>query len=479
MGSAILNNNERKKYLFNNTLVFALGNFGSKLIVFFLVPLYTNVLTTAEYGTLDLINIISTVIVPIITLNIAEAIMRFVMDKGANRNEILNVGTIIFIFSLILSLLAIPILNSISYLSEYAFILCLYIITLASSTITLCYVRGIEKLLDYAVISIIQTLIIVGLNVLLLLKFNMGIKGYIISYVVAYAITTLICIIRSDIVKIKLNLIINKVLMKKMLKYSILLIPNSLMGWVMNSLDRVMVTEMIGISENGIYAVSYKIPTILITLTTIFNQAWMFSAVKEKESTDKEAYTNTIFNALFIVVTTIASLLICILKPLLLVYVGNDFFGAWLYTSPLLVGTVFLTLGTFLSNEYTAHKDSMGFLKSSCIGALINLILNFTLIPLWGVLGAAVATCVSYITVFIFRLIDTRKYVKIYFINKKRIISLIIILINSILIYIESIYVYIPISLLIMTLVLINLDFWKSICKNFIKQLKGKRKDEK
>lgn len=470
-----MENSKRNKYLLKNTLIFSIGNFGIKLIHFLLVPLYTNILSTTEYGTLDFMTVLSMVIIPIITLNISEAVMRFAMDKDSNKNDIINIGISVLIFSVVLSLATIPVLNNISYIADYSLLLFLYIITLSSATILLCYIRGIEKLLDYAVISIIQTLIIAILNIVLLLNFNMGIKGYIISYVIAYAITTLICIIRGNIFKSKLNIKINKDLMKKMIKYSILLIPNSLMWWIMNSLDKVMVTNMIGISENGIYAVSYKIPTILITLTTIFNQAWMFSAVKEKDSKDKVAYTNNIFNALFIGVTTIACLLICLLKPLLSIYVGNEFFSAWAYTSPLLVGTVFLTLGTFLSNEYTAHKDSMGFLKSSCVGAVVNLILNFLLIPMIGVLGAALATCISYIAVFVFRLNDTKKYVKINFINKKRIIALIIILINSILIYVESVYVYIPISLLLIVLVIVNLDFWKSI----FKILKGKRKNEK
>ena len=81
----------RNKYLIKNTLLFTLGNLGSKLIVFFLIPLYTNTLSTAQYGTIDLVSTVSTVAVPIFTINICESVMRFALDKNADKEQILMV----------------------------------------------------------------------------------------------------------------------------------------------------------------------------------------------------------------------------------------------------------------------------------------------------------------------------------------------------------------------------------------------------
>ena len=83
-----MNTTSKNKYLIKNTIALSIGNFGSKLIAFFLVPLYTNVLTTAEYGTIDLITIIGTVVVPLITLNIQESVLRFAMDKDIEQKNI-------------------------------------------------------------------------------------------------------------------------------------------------------------------------------------------------------------------------------------------------------------------------------------------------------------------------------------------------------------------------------------------------------
>ena len=82
----------RTKYLFKNTIIFTIGNLASKLIAFFLIPLYTNVLTTKEYGTIDLVITICTIAVPILTLNIMEGIMRFNLDEKSNKNKITKKG---------------------------------------------------------------------------------------------------------------------------------------------------------------------------------------------------------------------------------------------------------------------------------------------------------------------------------------------------------------------------------------------------
>lgn len=79
--------NSRNSYLIKNTIIFTLGNLGSKLISFFLIPLYTNALTTAEYGVVDLVATVGTVAVPLLTLNICESVMRFALDEDANTKK--------------------------------------------------------------------------------------------------------------------------------------------------------------------------------------------------------------------------------------------------------------------------------------------------------------------------------------------------------------------------------------------------------
>lgn len=468
-------NNKKNKYLFKNTIIFSIGNFGSKFLNFLLVPLYTNILSTYQYGIVDLITVISMVVVPIFTMNISEGIMRFAMDKDSKRNSILKIGSIMIIFTTVLSLLSLVIIETFNLNIIFPMFICFFVITLASSQILMCYLRGIEKLIPYSVVSIIQSLSIIFLNIYFLINLNLGIKGYLLSYIISYSITSALCIVMIDIRNIKFSEKIDKKLLKEMIKYSLLLIPNSLMWWIISSSDKVMITKMLGMESNGLYSISYKIPTILVAITTIFNQAWMISAIKEKDSIDKCEYTNSIFNVLFVFILLFASALMILIRPITYIYVGNEFYDSWQYVSPLLFGSVFLTLGTFLSNEYTAHKDSKGFLKSSFIGAICNLLLNFLLIPFLGIMGAAIATCISYIVIFKYRLIDVQRYVKIKYYSLKRISSIILVIVISITSYSKNIYQFmLSIIAYFVLLIFYYKDVFK-IIKSILNLLKKKK----
>lgn len=404
--------NSRNQYLIKNTLIFTLGNLGSKLITFFLIPLYTNALTTAQYGVVDLVATVSTVAVPILTINICESVMRFALDKDADQAQITQIGTYVFLIACVFGLLVIPICAQFNQISSYATLTYFYVITLAASQLYLCDLRGKELLLYYSVGNILHTFLIAIFNVVFLLLFKMGIEGYLLAFIISNLITALYALIAGKGYKSFKLRRINMRLLVNMSKYSIVLIPNSFMWWIMNSSDRIMVTSMIGIAANGIYAVSYKLPTLVSTLTSIFNQAWSYSAIREDGACDEDEYNNRIFKKLIGVVMLLGIGILTFVKPFLRIYVSDEFYSAWKYTPFLIVGYVYLTLGSFMATSYTVHKDSFGYLFSGIFGAIFNIVLNFALIPVIGVYGAAVATCASYFLVFLFRLIHTRKYIK-------------------------------------------------------------------
>lgn len=399
----------RTKYLFKNTAIFTIGNFATKVISFFLIPLYTNVLTTSEYGIVDLVVTISTITVPIITLNIMEAVMRFNLDKGADKNKITKIGIVILFFGMLLGLALIPLCRLWNHISSFSILVYFYVVCSASSQVFLCDLRGKELLVQYSIGNILNTLLIAGFNILFLLGFKLGITGYLLAYTIANAIVAVYALIIGKGYK-AISASLDKRKMKEMLKYSVVLIPNSFMWWIMNSSDHVMVTSMIGVAANGVYAISYKLPTLISTFTGIFNQAWSYSAIREEDAEDVESYTNNVFKSMINVVMLIGLCMMAVIKPFLKIYVSPNYYEAWQYTPFLIIGCVYLTLATFMSTSYTVHKDSKGFLFSATFGAVLNIILNWFLIPSLDVYGAALATCISYMSVFIFRLFHTRKY---------------------------------------------------------------------
>lgn len=460
---------QRNKYLLKNTVIFSIGNFGTKIISFFLVPLYTNILTTREYGTVDLIYTIGMVLVPLLTLNIGESIMRFALDKDADCDKIMSTGITILIFGAIIGLLILPIANLFESVSNYSIYIYLYTLTLAFSQIFLCYLRGKEFLLKYSIGNIIQSLTIAIFNIIFLIGMKKGIEGYLMAYILANVCTGLYGFWAG-----KVNLVIKKYsidieLSKNMIKYSVVLIPNSFMWWIMNSSDRMMVSAMISVTANGVYAVAYKIPTLLSTITTIFNQAWSYSAIREDESEDKEEYNNRVYNNLVTIVIVVATGLLMIMKPFLSVYVGKEYYAAWHYVPYLIVGFVFMTLGSFIATSYTVHKDSMGFLISGTVGAIINLILNFILIPMMGVSGAAFATCISYFGVFAYRIKDTQKYIKLRVFKRKQICGYALLILSAMTCYLDNCIGQTLLVIEFICIILLNKEFVKDMLKIIFK----------
>ena len=466
--------NSRNSYLIKNTMIFTLGNLGSKLISFFLIPLYTNALTTTEYGVVDLIATVGTVAVPVLTLNICESVMRFALDKDANKDKITQIGTNLLLIGMVVGLVIFPICHSFNRISQYSAFVYFYVISLAASQLYLCDLRGKELLVYYSIGNVLHTFFIAALNILFLVVFKGGIEGYLNAYIIANILTATYALIMGKGYRSFSFSGVDKKLLQRMIKYSIVLIPNSFMWWIMNSSDRVMVSSMVGIAANGIYAVSYKLPTLVSTLTTIFNQAWSYSAIREEGTEDENEYNNKIFRTLIGIVMLIGIGLITFMKPFLSIYVAKEYYAAWKYTPFLTVGCVYLTLATFMATSYTVHKDSFGYLFSGMFGAIFNIVMNLALIPLIGVYGAAIATCISYMLVFVFRLFHTRKYIRYNIKNKEFIVGSVILILSACLMFVDNLFGFtLQCGLMLITICSFS-DVWFPILKKMLK-LKGKQ----
>ena len=340
---------------------------------------------------------------------------------------------------MIIGLILIPICRHVTEVSEYAMYVYFYVISLSASQLFLCDLRGKELLLKYSLGNILQTLMIAILNIMFLLVLKMETGGYLLAYIIANFIVAVYAIIAGKDYKAFSFHYIDLYKLKEMVRYSVVLIPNTFMWWIMNSSDRVMVTYMVGAAANGIYAVSYKLPTLVSTLTGIFNQAWSYSAIREEGTSDETEYNNKMFRTLAAIAFMMGIGLLLLAKPFLKIYVSDSYYDAWRYTPFLIFGCVYLTLGTFMATSYTVHKDSFGYLFSGSFGAVFNILLNFILVPVIGVYGAALATCISYIAVFMFRVFHTRKYIKYDIWYKEFILGSLLMILSAILMFVDDI----------------------------------------
>ena len=272
--------NQKYKTLLNNTFLLGLGTFGSKLLTFLMVRFYTGVLSPSDYGTADLIMQTANLLIPIASLGITNGVFRFALDRVSQRKTVFTGGLITIVLGSAVLLLACPLLSYSSSLKEYAVLICAY--TLASNLHSLCaqYVRAEGKTGLFALQGILNTALVIFFNILFLLFFKLGVLGYVMSVVAADGLCTLYLVLHEKLWTV-CTPDPEKSLWKSMLRYSIPLIPTTIFWWITSVSDRYMIAYFLGTEANGLYAVACKIPTVLTLLSTIFLEAWQFSAIEE------------------------------------------------------------------------------------------------------------------------------------------------------------------------------------------------------
>lgn len=453
----------KNKYttLLSNTLLISLGTFGSKLLVFFMVRFYTDYLTTSQYGTADLITQTANLLFPLISVGITEGVFRFALDSNRNRKSVFTIGFLMITLGAVLFTGIIPILGLVNEFKGYIWLIVVY--TLAACYHALCsqYIRAIGKTALFALQGIINTSLVIVLNIIFLAgPKNLGITGYVLSVVVADTLCTLFLFVKERLWKcITKN--IQKTDLTAMLKYSIPLIPTTIFWWITSVSDRYMVNSMIDSNANGIYAVSYKLPTLLTLLATVFMQAWQFSAVTESEGERQEHidFFSKVWGSFQAIMFVAGSGVIIFTKPAMKLLTTDDFYSAWKYVPLLSIAMVFTAFTNFAGTVYIVNKKSSISFLTALAGAVSNIILNFALIPTIGVQGAALATVSSYVLAFVIRAIVARKYIPFNLYSMHIIINSIIIFVQTVVMVYEVKYWIIIEALLFILLCAINLKF--------------------
>lgn len=406
---------QKAKNLSVNTLLFTISNFGTKIISFLLVPLYTYVLSTTDYGNLDLITTTVQLLIPIMTLNIQDAVLRFGLDKEYNPMQSAKVGfRVIAIASFILGavlfvLFELPFFPLSAMYSLYLYLL---FVTHAFYNVLSMFLKAINKVKLLVICGLLNTLIACSLNILLLLVYKLGVLGYLIANISGTVIAVAIMFFGSGIIK-SAKTTIPSHLFKTMALFSLSLVANSIAWWLNNASDRYILVLFSGAAITGVYAVAYKIPTILSTIQSIFYNAWSISAITEFDEEDSDGFIGNVYMTYYCVsIVGCSILLLCNIFIAKMLY-AKEFFEAWHYVPPLLVGTVFNGIALFEGCVFTAVKKTKDVSVTTVLGAVINTVFNFALIPFIGALGASIATMIGYISIWIIRTCQMRKIIRI------------------------------------------------------------------
>ena len=397
-----------------NMLSLTIGNFASKLLSFLFVPFYTAVLTTAEYGTADLVTTTVTLLFPFFSLIICESMMRFALDSEEDSSKVFQNGMIVWIAGLLILIALSPVLLLVNALKNYIILVVLYYLGYSLNQNVGYFCRGDEKVVLYTISGIVATAVTIGLNLVFLLWLKLGVNGYLMASIIANISSSAVMVLGGKLYRYKLSFkTYDKDLMKRMLRYSIPMIPNSASWWVSNSSDKYILIAFAGVDVNGVYSVAYKIPTIITIVTSIFATAWRISAVEKFGSEESRKFYSDVYGMYVTLTICMASALLVINKPLARFLFSKDFYQAWQYVPVLLAASVIHAYCEFFGTLYTSAMKTKMLFYSTVIGALTNIVLNLLMIPTMGALGAAIATMSSYLVVWLIRMIHSSKIMKL------------------------------------------------------------------
>lgn len=453
----------RLKFLAKNIFFLTLSNFATKILSFLLVPLYTNILSTEEYGSYDFFSTSINLLIPILTIEISSAVFRFAMEKNNTKNNIFSIGckiSLISIFIIILFVFVNSKYELINIINEFKyFFIAMYTVSVINNLFT-GFTRALERMLDISISSVIGSTVIIILNIIFLIYMKMGLQGYFIANIAGLFIQNLYLFLKVKMWQYIGKASLHLQVLKEMIIYSAPLVINSIAWWINSASDKYIIIGFCGMATNGIYAVASKIPSILNIFQNIFAQAWGVSAIKEFEEGRDYLFFKKMYSAYNFSLLVACSILIILDRFLAKILYSKDFFIAWKYVPFLLMSIMFGALSGYLGSIFSAMKDSKMFAKSTCIGATINLIINICFVPIFGAMGAAIATLISYIIVLEMRMKHIKKNLGIPISGVKDYFSYIILLGQALLVLMfqnDSFFLYLVLVLLFLLIIVFHL----------------------
>lgn len=403
--------NSTGKELAKNTAIISIGKICTQIVSFLLLPVYTGILSTEEYGAVDLIVTYTALLLPLVTLQLEQALFRFLLEKrdsidGTKKvlSDICSINIIVIIIFSIAFLIVSPFIHS-----KYKFYLLLNLITNAYSSLMLQAARGFGNNVIYAVGSFFSAASMIVLNIVFIVVFSLGAYGMIWSNIISACICGTFILWRTRVYKCISLHFPSIISSKKYLTYAIPLIPNQISWWILSASDRTVILWKLGVDFNGIYSIAAKFSNLYSVMYNIFNLSWteLISVHFNDDNREK------VFSELQ---DTVVKLLICLylgivsIMPFVFpIMINRKYMDAYYQIPILMVGVFFSAMIGIMSAYYIADKNTKIIAKTTILCAGINIILDVILIPFIGLFAASIASAIAYFVMYIIRYIDINK----------------------------------------------------------------------
>ena len=398
----------RMRLLLGNTLVFALGGLAVKAVSLVLMPLYTTALTAGEYGTAELLNSAIEIVLPLLSLGVVEALYRFSIDDDVPKDELFANSLLVLGGGSLCTGVACA-LGSALWNMEHAGSFFVLFCSVCVFKATTQLARGLGHVRRFVVYGLINALAMVVSTYLLLVRARLGVEGYLWSFTIGYLVGGLVAFLGSAEYRLLVPFRVDRALLRRMLVYSLPLVPNLLSWWLVSVSGRYVVLWGSGLVAAGLFTAASKMPALVNIVASVFQQAWQYSTAREIDSPDRGAFFGVVMRGYSLATLSVAGLVIALNRPISRVMLQAEFAEGWRYVPLLMLVASFGVISIFFESFYQALKNSGVLMVSTALGAVVNVILGVALVPFMGPWGAGLAGAVAYMLVLVVRARDLRR----------------------------------------------------------------------
>jgi len=411
------------KKVISNSLVYTVSGLLIKCFNFFLLPLYTAYLSTSDYGITSIAASFLSTMGFIASFSLFSAVMRFYVDLKEDEHRLKRFYGTITVFVLLSGLVLWGLLIALHKpLSEYVFsgvdffpVIFLCLCTMVFNCQYQIYeniLKSQQKAVKCSILSICYFLLMIACTILFVVVLKKGATGVLLATLVANTAYTLF--FWSDMLISKSMIIcLDKDLLKEALKYSIPIMPHNLSPHIAELFSKSLLGAVISLASVGVFSVAAQFGTIADTIQIYVNNAygpWLYEQLYAKD----DGYKQSIRSVVKLLTAAIGFFFIGISlfsQDYILLFVNKSYADAWHYV-PLIVGmyTIKTTYWFYINILFYFKKASKILFTATLTGSLINVLLSYFLIPLWGVYGSILADIIAMLIRVIIVVIISRNY---------------------------------------------------------------------
>ena len=409
---------DKYKRLISNTLLFAISSFSSKILSFLLMPFFTRMFGLGEFGDADLITKYAQLLLPVVSVGVANAIIRYGLDKAYDKASVFTGGLLAELVGIGIFFLCWPLVSKIPEMQNYTALLYAYVIMSILRNLCSQFVRAKQYIRLYAVDGVLNTCLYLFFIILFIAGFHWGIYGYVLataaadfcSAVFLFTVARLHRYIRLSRFK-RSPAAADAALCSAADPHQHVLVDyQHQRPYVYHRHDRQRGQRIVCCRLQGAECHHALFHPLHRGMAAIRRDR------RRRGTPGRAKFFTRVFQNYQSLMFIVAAGLILFCKPVMMVLTlsGDSAFNeAWQYIPLLVVATVFSCFVTFLGSIYMVEMRSGQSFVTMMIGRGSNLLMNWLLIPDFGPNGAAFATFASYLLVFVIRALGTRQYIRI------------------------------------------------------------------